>query len=80
MSLLLELKNKKPIFGLKITLKKIASNKIKKVYIASNCHVKDKLELMSKTSGFELIEVEQNSNELGKLCKMPFSTSIVSFE
>lgn len=75
-----DLKKKKPVLGLDLTLKKIRRQEVSKVYVASNSHAKKDLLSLGKTMGVEVVIVEENSKELGVLCKKPFSVSVISFE
>ncbi len=75
-----DLKKKKPILGLGVALKKIRRQEVSKVYVASNSHAKDNLLHLGKIMGTDVIVVEENSKELGTLCKKPFSVSVLSFE
>ncbi len=75
-----DLKKKKPLLGLELALKKIRNGKVSRVYVSSTSHAKDKLSLLGKSTGIEVIEVQENSKELGILCKKPFNVSVISFE
>ena len=80
MNLINDLKMKKPIFGLDVSMKMMKNNKASIVYISSNSPKKSRLELLSKTSGIKLIELKENSRELGIICKKSFPVSVISFE
>jgi ribosomal protein L30E len=75
-----DLKTKKPILGLDRALKGIRRQKLSKVYVASNSQSKDKIERLGATMKVEIINTEENSRELGVLCKKPFAVSVISFE
>jgi len=80
MNLANDLKTKKPILGLNAAMKRMKNGKVSLVYIASNCHKKDRLALLSKTSGINLVDLKENSKELGIMCKKSFPVSVISFE
>ncbi len=80
MSLENEIKNKKLIFGLDRIIKKIKNQKVKKVYISSNSHMKEHISNLCKKFDVEAESVRENSKEIGVLCKKPFSISIIGIE
>lgn len=75
-----DLKKKKPVLGLDRTIKKIRGKQISRVYVATNSHAKEQLIHLGKVMNVEVIFVQENSKELGVLCKKPFSVSVLSFE
>ena len=75
-----DIKKKKPVLGLELALKKIRKKQVSKVYVASSSHAKEQLVHLGKVTGVEVVLVEENSKELGIICKKPFSISVVSFE
>ncbi len=75
-----DLKKKKPVLGLEAALKKIRRQEISKIYVASNSHAKGSLLNLGKSMKVEVVILEENSKELGTLCKKPFSVSVISFE
>lgn len=75
-----ELKKKKPLLGLNVALKKIRNNKVSRVYVSSNSHAKDQLVRLGKSMNVDVVLVDENSKELGVICKKPFSVSVISFE
>lgn len=75
-----DLKKKKPVIGLERTLEKVRRQQASKVYVASNSHAKEQLINLCKTFGVEFVLIEENSKDLGILCKKPFSISVISFE
>jgi len=80
MNLTNDLKTKKPIFGFDVNLKKLKNSKIKTLYVSSNCPNKERLEFLSKSSSIELVQLKEDSKELGILCKKSFSVSVIGFE
>lgn len=75
-----ELKKKKPVLGLELAMKKMRKGKVSKVYVSSTSHAKDRLQRLGKSSGVEVVLVNETSKELGIICKKPFSVSVISFE
>lgn len=75
------LKEKKLIIGTERTLKNLKMNNLKKVYIASNCkqEVKEDIEHYCKLYSIPLVKLKENNEELGIICKKPFSISVLSF-
>ena len=74
------LKGKGLIIGSERTLKNLRLGKISRVYISSNCalETKDSIEHYSKLSKAEVIKLKYPNDELGILCKKPFSISVLS--
>jgi len=73
------LTSKKLILGKDEVLKNIRKNLMSKVFVASNCPdilMKD-LQKYSKMSGFELFETKIPNDELGAVCKKPFSIVVL---
>ena len=73
-------KTKKPVIGLERTLKKLRKKEISKIYVSSNSHSKTKILNLGKVNGVEIVLTEENSKEIGILCKKPYSISVISFE
>jgi len=74
------LKGKKLIIGTDKTLKNLKLGKIKRVYTSSNCAEKvfDSIQHYAKLSNAEVLKLKYANDELGILCKKPFSISILS--
>jgi len=74
------LKGKGIIIGSEKTLKNLKLGKISKVYLSSNCpeKVKDSVEYYSKLSKASIVKLKYPNDELGVLCKKPFSISVLS--
>jgi len=73
------LEEKKLVLGTGITQKKLLQGNIKKIFITSNCEKKAKEDLLHycKTFKIDCIELAQTNEELGTLCKKPFSISVI---
>ena len=73
------MKTDKAVIGTKRTLKLLKTGQIKKVYVTSNCaeDVKSDLDYYNKLAKFEVINLKYPNDELGTICKKPFSISIL---
>lgn len=71
---------KKAFIGTKLTLKNLKLAKAKKVYLTSNCPDSTKRGIMHYCSIGKVPyeELQLSSEELGVLCKKPFSISVLS--
>lgn len=67
------------IFGTEETIKAIRSGKLEKIYLTSNCKEssKEDIERFAGMAGVEIVALSQPNDELGALCKKPFSISVV---
>ena len=74
------LKDKKLIIGTSRTIKNLKLGKISKIFLSSNCpaHVKDDINYYSKLTDIAIVKLKYPNNELGVICKKPFSISILS--
>ncbi len=75
-----ELKKKKPFYGSRVAIKRIISNKTKKVYLSSNCADKDRIISLARLNKVEVIELKETNKDLSNICKKPFFIGAVSFE
>lgn len=74
------LKEKDVIIGAERTLKSLKLGKVDKVIVSSNC-AESALESINYYAGLnstETIKVEFSNEELGVICKKPFSISVLS--
>jgi ribosomal protein L30E len=73
------LTSKKLVLGKDEVLKNIRKGLMSKVFIASNCPemLLNDLQKYSKMSGFELLETKVPNDELGSVCKKPFSIVVL---
>lgn len=69
---------KKLVFGVDESLKLLRSGKLVKVLVSSNCDasVKTTIERLC-VNGIEFVSLSENNDEIGVLCKKPFSISVV---
>ncbi|MDP6294227.1 MAG: ribosomal L7Ae/L30e/S12e/Gadd45 family protein [Candidatus Woesearchaeota archaeon] len=69
----------KVIIGSDRVLKGMAKETLKEVLVTRNIAqlIKQKVEHYAKLHDIKITELEQNSEELGVLCKKPFNISII---
>lgn len=72
----------KLVFGFEKTMKLLKKDKIKAIFLASNCSeiMKKDIKHYAKISNVEVADLEMKNNEVGIFCKKPFSVSVVSLE
>lgn len=70
---------KKIVIGTKEVARLLKQGKVKKVLITSNCpnDVKEDIGNYAKLSKAELVQIDIPNDELGVVCKKPFSISVV---
>jgi len=73
------LKSEKLILGTKRVLKNLKSSNLEKVFVSSNCpeELQQELQKYSDISKTELVQLDVPNNELGVLCKKPFTVSVI---
>ena len=71
----------KVIIGTEKTLKLLKKGQLTIVYMSSNCpgHVKQDVEHYAKLHEIKIIKLNESNEELGVICKKPFSISILGF-
>ena len=74
------LKGKNTIIGAELTLKSLKLGKVARIYLSANCSdkVKNSIEHYIKLTKVEVIQLKYLNDELGILCKKPFSISVLS--
>ena len=74
-----QLGSKNMIIGEREVMKGLLKGTIKKVYLAKNCkaQVKRDIEKSKEIASFDLEVVNLQNEELGILCKKPFSVSVI---
>lgn len=72
---------KKIVMGLDRTLKKLRNGKLEKIFLAFNCpiDVKENIKYYGKLRKIKVIELKINNNELGTICRKPFSISVLCY-
>ena len=76
------LKEEKVIIGTDNTIKDLKLGKLSKVFVSSNApkDVKEKIEKYSKLNETKLVKLKSPNNELGGMCKRPFSISVLAIK
>jgi len=71
--------SEKLILGKERTLKELRKGNLQKVFIASNLddQTKKDLEYYQEINNFELINSNMTNEELGTLCRKPFSVAVI---
>ncbi|MBU0629128.1 MAG: ribosomal L7Ae/L30e/S12e/Gadd45 family protein [Nanoarchaeota archaeon] len=74
------LKGKNALIGADETLKNLKLGRIIKIYLSANCSDKAKsaIDHYIKLNKVEVIQLKYLNDELGILCKKPFSISVLS--
>jgi large subunit ribosomal protein L30e len=75
------LKENKLVIGTERTIKNLKKGKVKEVFMAKNCpeHIKKQVRHYCKISKTTLTELDKTNEELGVLCKKPFSINICHY-
>lgn len=70
------------IIGTKDTIDNLKQGAVGKVFMSSNCPetVKKDIGYYSKLAKAEVVELKQANDELGVICKKPFSISVLSLK
>jgi len=68
------------VIGTDMTLKNLRRGHIAKVFTASNCNesVKKDLIYYSRLNNAEFVEMQYANEDIGVICKKPFSISVIS--
>lgn len=74
------IESKKVRIGTEIAIKNMKLGKVERVYLSSNCpaEVKKTIEYYGKLGNVEIVTLEYPNDELGVICKKPFSISVLS--
>ena len=74
------LKTEKVVLGTEKTLKLLKVGGAEKVFLSSNCPetVKKDIEYYAKLAATPIVLLKQPNDELGILCKKPYSVSVLS--
>ena len=65
--------------GTNSTMKNIKLGKVSKVYLTKNCpdSIRKDIAHYQQISGYEIVELPISNEELGSICKKPFSISLL---
>ena len=71
--------SKKAIIGTEKTLKQLKLGKLAKVYLTQNCPpiLRQNVERQAQMTQTEIVPLDVPNNELGTLCKKPFSINLL---
>ena len=72
-------KEEKLILGKEKTLKLLRSGGLSKIFRASNCpqELKDNIDHYASLTDIEVVDVPLSNEELGTICKKPFSIAVM---
>ncbi len=75
------LQENKIIIGADRVLKKLRVGKLEKVYLSSNCpmRMKEDIEHLAKLHKISVISMKEDNEQLGTICKKPFSISVLGY-
>ena len=75
------LKEKGLVLGSRRVINKLKNGKLKRVFLSSNCRkdLEKDVERYSKLNKTELIKLDKTNEEVGVLCKKPFSISVLGY-
>ena len=75
------LKRNRAILGSERVLKNLKQGKISKVLLSINCRddIKKDLEHFKSVSNFEIVNLKYKNEELGVVCKKPYTVSMIGF-
>ena len=76
------LDEEKVIIGTKQVMEGLREGTIKEVYVSVNCptEVLKDVEQLASISAIEIINLKQANDELGVVCKKPFSISVMAIK
>ena len=69
--------SKKLVFGSERNLKLLKNDRLKRVYMASNCKDDVKKNIRHYGNDVEIVELNTANIEVGVVCKKPFSISVI---
>ncbi len=75
------LKEGKLIMGTEETIKAMKRGKVKEVFIAKNCPqlLRREIKNYAEISGANVVELDETNEDIGAICKKPFSINICSY-
>jgi len=67
------------IIGAQRTLKQLRQGKLERIYISANCspRTKDDIYRLCKLGNIACMDISQTNEEIGVVCKKPFSISVL---
>ena len=75
------IKENKIMIGTNNVMKNLKLGRLKQIYLASNCpeYTKEDIKHYSKLNNVKVNELKENNEELGIMCKKPFSISVIGY-
>ena len=75
------LKSEKVVYGSSQTIRDLKKNKIKKIFLSSDCmdRMKSDIRYYSKFNKVEIVELKQPSDELALICKKGYPVTVISY-
>ncbi len=75
------LKDKKMVFGKDEVFKKLRAGEIKTVFLASNCpsELRQMVSKYAKLTDAAVVELDVPNEEIGIICKKPFSITVLGY-
>ena len=75
------IKEKKLVIGTDRTLKLLKTNKAKEVFISKNCPetLRKRIKNYGEINKIKITELDNTNEEIGSLCKKPFSINICCY-
>ncbi len=76
------LKSGKIVIGSSSTLKNMKLGALSKVFVSSNApqKIKNELDYLGKLSNIDVVSLDVPNDELGMLCKKPYSVSVMGLK
>ena len=77
-----DIQEKEIIIGTERTMRGMKNKNISRVYVASNCpnEIKEDIVHYGKIGKIEVINLKENNEELGVICKKPFPISVLGIK
>ena len=69
--------SEKLVFGTERSLDLLKNDRLKAIYLASNCMDAVKSGVKQYSKDVEIIDLEATNSEVGVVCKKPFSVSVI---
>ncbi len=75
------LKSEKVIYGSSQTIRSLKKNKVKKIFLSSDCmnRIKSDIRYYSRFNKVEIVELKQPSEELSLICKKGYPVTVISY-
>ncbi len=70
-------KSNRAVIGTELTLKQLKQGALEKVIITKNCPASAQRDIRAHLADAELVELAQTNQQLGIICKKPFTISVI---